>query len=246
MAPRPTPDSAVSPCFHGCLAFLHRHFPPQSPPSHPLNPSLHSQQKPSPWDCSTIPKLQLPATAPSRGPASLSKVCIAVARTVWFSFHLGCRRLDVSLSALNVSPLTQTTARRDVGIGPLLQFLHPRRACPVLLTPVFPPGSFILPSPVWFYIFFSTGQVLLSAFSWCSACTSVSEAVFLVYPWREMYFTSTYSSAVLVAHCFLMFSLFWKGLSFWQHSVTQSSFLHKPEELSKIYFTSIYKLFLFY
>ena len=31
MAPPPTCDSAVSPCFHGCPAFLHRHFPPQSP-----------------------------------------------------------------------------------------------------------------------------------------------------------------------------------------------------------------------
>ena len=28
MAPPPTRDSAVSPCFHGCLTFLHRHFPP--------------------------------------------------------------------------------------------------------------------------------------------------------------------------------------------------------------------------
>ena len=37
MAPPPTPDSAVSPFFHGCLAFLYRHFPPQSPPSHPSN-----------------------------------------------------------------------------------------------------------------------------------------------------------------------------------------------------------------
>ena len=36
MASPSTCDSAVSPCFHGCLAFLHRHFPPQSPPSHPL------------------------------------------------------------------------------------------------------------------------------------------------------------------------------------------------------------------
>ena len=43
MAPPSMCDSAVSPCFHGCLAFLHRHFPPQSPPSHPLNLSLHSQ-----------------------------------------------------------------------------------------------------------------------------------------------------------------------------------------------------------
>ena len=28
MAPLPMHDSAVSPCLHGCLAFLHRHFPP--------------------------------------------------------------------------------------------------------------------------------------------------------------------------------------------------------------------------
>ena len=72
MAPPPVHDSAVSPCFHGCPAFLHRRFPPQSPPSHP---TLRSQQQPSSWDCSTIPKLQLPATAASR-------VCMAVARTV--------------------------------------------------------------------------------------------------------------------------------------------------------------------
>ena len=64
-------------------------------------------------------------------------------------------------------------------------------------TPVFPPSSFILLSFVWFYIFFSTDQVLLSTLSWCSACISVSEGVFLMYLWREMYSTSTYSSAIL-------------------------------------------------
>ena len=103
-------DSAVSPCFLGCLAFLHRHFPPQSPPSHPLDLSLSHQRQPSPWDCSTIPKLQLPAAAPSRGPVSLSRVCMAAGRTVRFSFHLGCHRSAVSLSALNISPLTQIIA----------------------------------------------------------------------------------------------------------------------------------------
>ena len=41
MAPPARCDSAVSPCLHGCLAFLHRHFPPQSLLSHPLDPSLH-------------------------------------------------------------------------------------------------------------------------------------------------------------------------------------------------------------
>ena len=47
------------------------------------------------------------------------------------------------------------------------------------------------------YIFFSTGQVLLSALSWCSTCIFVSEGVFLMYLWREMYSTSTYSSTIL-------------------------------------------------
>ena len=84
LAPPPTHDSAVSPCFHGCMAFLHRHFPSQSPPSHPLHLSLHSQQQPLPWDCSTIPKHQFPAAAASRGPASLSGVGMAAARTVFF------------------------------------------------------------------------------------------------------------------------------------------------------------------
>jgi len=82
MAPSSTCDSGVSPCFHGCLAFLHRHFPPQSLPSHPLDPSLCSRQQPLPWDCSIISKLQLPAAVPSRGPASLSGVCMLAARTV--------------------------------------------------------------------------------------------------------------------------------------------------------------------
>ena len=64
-------------------------------------------------------------------------------------------------------------------------------------TPVFLPSSFILLSFLWFYIFVSTDQVLLSALSWCSACSSVSESVFLLYLWREIYSTSTSSSSIL-------------------------------------------------
>ena len=64
-------------------------------------------------------------------------------------------------------------------------------------TSVFPPSSFVLLSFACFYIFFSSGQVLLSALSWCSACTSVSEGVFLMYPWKEVDSTSTCSSAIL-------------------------------------------------
>ena len=105
--PIPSHDSAVLPCFYGCPNFLHRYFPPQS---HPLNVAVLSQQQPSLWNCSMIPKLWLPSTAPSREPVSLSGVCMAAARTVWFSFHLGSHRSAMSLPALNVSHLTQTVA----------------------------------------------------------------------------------------------------------------------------------------
>ena len=76
----------------------------------------------------------------------------------------------------------------------------------------FPPSSFLLPSFVWVCIFFSTGQVLLSALHWCYACTSVSEGVFLMYLWREMYFTSTYSSAILFSPRLLLCKGVWKKL----------------------------------
>ena len=111
MAPPPTRDSAASACFHDCPAFLNKHFPPQSPPWHPLDPSLHSQQQPLPWDCSTIPKLQLPAPRCTfqgtcvRGRYGYNKEPYMRQGA---SFHLGCHRSVVSLSALNVSPLTQT------------------------------------------------------------------------------------------------------------------------------------------
>ena len=44
----------------------------------------------------------------------------------------------------------------------------------------------------WYIFFHWSGSPC-----WCSACTSVSEGVFLMYLWREMYSTSTYSSAIL-------------------------------------------------
>ena len=80
----------------------------------------------------------------------------------------------------------------NVEIGPLLH--SPTNSL------VFPHSSIILPSFAWVYIFFSAGQGLLSVLSWCSACTSVSEGVFLMYPWREMQSMSTYSSAILFLH----------------------------------------------
>ena len=83
-----------------------------------------------------------------------------------------------------------------VGIRPLLQFPYLPRAGPVLLTLLFsPPGSFVLPSFAWFYIFFSLVKYscpLSAGF----LHAPVSEGVFLIYPWRETYSTSTYSSII--------------------------------------------------
>ena len=132
MAPPSTCDSAVSPCFHGCLAFLHRHFPLQSPPSHPVDLSLCSQQQPSPWDCSTIPKLQLPAAAPSRGPCpgyawlrqGLIPIPFRLPQISYFTLSLKCFSSDSDNCP-------------DGGIRTLLQFPHLPRAGPVLLTLLF-------------------------------------------------------------------------------------------------------------
>ena len=180
---------ALLPC---CPAFPHRHFPLQSPPSHSFDLSLHSQQQPLPWDCSTILKLQFLATVPSRALASLSRVCVTVSRAVWFSFHLGCHRPAVSLSALNVPPLTQTIAQMW-GSDPCFSSSSPPRAGWVLLTLLFFP---LVPSSYW-VLHASIYSFPLSALSWYSARTSVAEGVFLMYPWGERYSTPTYSSAIL-------------------------------------------------
>ena len=92
----------------------------------------------------------------------------------------------------------------DVGIGPLLQFPHPPRAGPFLLTLLFfPPSSFLLPSFAWVYIFVSVGQVLLSTLGWCSTCTSVSEDVSV----ERMYSPSIYSSAILFSLFFFLLTI---------------------------------------
>ena len=146
LAPPPTHDSAVSPCFHGCLALLHRHFPPQSPPSHPLHPSLHSQQQPLPWDCSTIPKHQFPAAAAFRGPASLSGVGMAAARTV-FSFipfrlpKSSCFTLSLKCFPSDSENCPQCGDQTPALVSPPTE----GRSSPTD-TPVSPPNSLVLPS----------------------------------------------------------------------------------------------------
>ena len=90
------------------------------------------------------------------------------------SHSIYCHRSAVSLLVLNVSSLTQIIAplwgQTPASVPPPAKV----RSSPTN-TPVFPTSSFILPSLGCFQIFFSTGQVLLSTLTWCSACTSVSE-----------------------------------------------------------------------
>ena len=83
---------------------------------------LCSQQQPSPWDCSTIPKLQLPAAAPSRGPVSLS-------RDVWLwqglSVLIPFRLPQISCFTLSLKCFSSNPdSYPNVGIRPLLQFSH--------------------------------------------------------------------------------------------------------------------------
>ena len=150
MAPPSTHDSAELPCLHGCLFFIHEYFPPQSSLSHPLGRhSQHSQQsyqQPLPWDCSTIPMLQLPAAVPSRGPTSLSGVHTTVQMTVARIFCMiliPFRLSQISCFTLSLKRFSSVPKNSlDVGIRPLLQFLYRPRAGLVLLTPLFP----LLPS----------------------------------------------------------------------------------------------------
>ena len=118
------------------------------------------------------------------------------------------------------------------GIGPLLQFPHLQRAGPVLLTLLFSPYSFALPSFPCVYIFFLVGQILLFALNSCSACTSVSEGVFLMYPWRN----------VLHIHlllCHLVLSLFFK-----EGIITLTSWCFLDVKLCRIVYVLPIELFL--
>ena len=162
--------------------------------AHIADPSFCSQQQPSHWDCHN-PKIP----GPSRCPFQETPV------PVWGVY--GCGKDCLILIPFRLPPIScfilslkcfssDSDNCLDVGIGPLLQFPRPPGVVPVLPILLFSPLVLCPPEFAWFYIFFSTGQALLSTLN-CSTCTSVSEGVFLMYPWREMYSTSTYSSAIL-------------------------------------------------
>ena len=205
IAPPATCDSAVSPwsmaTLLSCTGIFYHNFLPHIPSI--LLSSVNNSPHPgiAPQSLNSISQLLcLP------GDLCPCPEYVWLWQTIWFSFRLSCHRSTVSLSALNVSPLNQA-------IAPLWGTVPPptKGRSNLTNTLVFPPTSFILRSFVWFYVFFflsfffSACQVLLSALSWCSACTSVSEVDFLMYPWREMYSTSTYSSATFKSPCVFVF-----------------------------------------
>ena len=168
MAPPPMCDSAVSPCFHDCLAFLHRHFPPQSPPSHPLDLSLAVNSSPHPEIvpqtlCSSSQLLPLPGDlCPCLGYVWCGRDCF-----ILIPFRLpqiSCFPLSLKCSS------SDSDNCPDVGIELLLQFPHPPRAGPVLLTLLFFPQ--FLPSTefcVGLYILFCwSGAPVRSQLVFCT------------------------------------------------------------------------------
>ena len=137
MAPPPPHDPAVSPCFHGCPAFLHRHFPPQSPPSHPLDLSLciNSSSCPGIAPRSLRSRSQLLSLPGDLCPCP-GYVWLRQGLSVLIPFRLpqiSC--FTLSLKCFSSNP----DSCPDAGIRPLLQFPHPLRAGPVLLTLLFFP-----------------------------------------------------------------------------------------------------------
>ena len=113
-------------------------FPPRSPPSHPLDPSLRSQQQPLNWDCSTVLKPQLLASAPSRRPAFLPGIMYGFGEDCLILIPF--RLTQISYFTLSLKCFSSDSDNCPaVGIRPLLQFPHPLRAGPVLLTLLFFP-----------------------------------------------------------------------------------------------------------
>ena len=187
-------------------------FPPQALPitisslTSPRSISLQATAAPA------LGLLQEPST-PAPSSCAFWGTCrsvqgMYVARTVWLSFHLGCTDQLFTLSLKCFSSDSDNCLA--VGIGPLLQFPYLLRAGPVLLTLLFFP---FLPTSyrVLHGSIFSFPLVRSSYQLWTGVLVALlSEGVFLMYPWRKMYPTFTYSSAIL-------FSLihFWMLIQLW-------------------------------
>ena len=133
MAAPATCDSAALPCFRGCLPFLHWHFPPQSPPSHPLDPSLQST-------AALVLGLLINPQTPAPSHCTFQGVYVPV----WVMY--GCVKNCLILIPFRLPQIGCFTlslkcfsSDSDVGIRPLLLFPHLQKAGPVLLILLFFP-----------------------------------------------------------------------------------------------------------
>ena len=143
MASPLTRDSAVSPCFHGCLAFHHRHFSPQA---------FHQAFLPHiPWIClSTVnsnphcgiaPQFLNSSSQPLHLPGDQGSMngCVKDCLSL-----IPFRLPQISCFTLSLKCFSSDSDNcPTVGIGPLLQFPYPPRAGLVLLTLLF---SLLVPS----------------------------------------------------------------------------------------------------
>ena len=131
MAPPSVHESAVALCLPSCSAFPQGHSVLQSPPSCLLQPSSWSQQQFLHWDCSPISRLQLPATAHSKGLVSLAGVCRPAAQIVCIVLTPFSHRSAASLPDSLKHVYSVPTDCADVGISSLLQFPQALGADPV-------------------------------------------------------------------------------------------------------------------
>ena len=175
MTPSTMHDSAISPCFRGCLAFLHWHFPSWSPPSHPLNLSLSAvNSSPHPG---IAPQSLNSSSQPLHLPGDLCP-CLGC---VWL--HLGLILIPFRLPWISCFTLSLKCFSSDLdncpkmGTGPLFQFLHPPRAGPVLLIllffPLVPLSYWVLCGSIYYFPLVRSSCLLSSGFLHVLLCLTV-------------------------------------------------------------------------
>ena len=206
MVPSPTHDWAY--CFPSVAG-----FPPQSPhfPSGCL-PKVNRNPR---------PRIALQSLHPSSQPlcllGDLSGVCMAAARIVGvilIPFKLSQISFTLSIRCFSSHPKSCP----DVGIKPLLQFPHPLRAGPVLLTlltllffPLLPSSYWILHGSIYSFPVVRYSCPLL-------ACVLQALLCLKVYSWcirgERCTSTSTYSSPIFLSPCLVLTVASWPAYRF--------------------------------
>ena len=128
MAPLPVCDSAVSPCFHGCLAFFYRHF------CHSLLPHIPSIH------LSSVNSSLCPGIAPQSLNSSSKPLCFpGYLCPCWGYVWLWRGQILIPFRLPQISCFTLSFKYFSSDSDPLLQFPHLLRVGSVLLTLLFFP-----------------------------------------------------------------------------------------------------------